>query len=137
MLPHNGTYEIVNVDTGSYFDLKGGSAAPDTNIIGYPRTGGINQKWVLEREGNLITLYSLLSQGGVTVKAHVPGSEVVIRPRREQFELIEERTGLYRIKVIGENLFMRLENGAPLTPVTINFNGLANDVWRFDREPVR
>ncbi len=44
MLPRNGTYEIINVATGSYFDLRGSSIAPDTNIIGFPRTGGANQK---------------------------------------------------------------------------------------------
>jgi hypothetical protein len=44
MLPRNGTYEIVNVATNLYFDLKNGSIAPDNNIIGYPRTGGANQK---------------------------------------------------------------------------------------------
>jgi len=138
MLPHKGTYEIVNVATGLYFDLKAFSIAPDTNIIGYPGNGGANQKWVLERgEGNIITLHSLLSQeAGVNDKGHVPGSEVVVRPRRERYELIEERTGLYRIKVIGENLFMRLERGVPLTPVTVDFNGRGNDVWRFDKEPV-
>ncbi len=43
-LPHNGTYEIINVATGLYFDLKAGNIAPDTNIIGYPGNGGRNQK---------------------------------------------------------------------------------------------
>lgn len=62
---------------------------------------------------------------------------------------------LYRMKVIGENLFLRLVIGLPLTPVcyfrprymngwivimlyqvAINFNGLGNDVWKFDREPI-
>ena len=43
-LPPNGTYEIMNHATGLYFDLKGSSIAPNNNIIGYPRTGGLNQK---------------------------------------------------------------------------------------------
>ncbi|KAF8336696.1 hypothetical protein F5887DRAFT_986648 [Amanita rubescens] len=137
MLPRNGTYEIINIATGSYFDLKCGSLLPNTNIIGFPRTGGANQKWVLQRaEGNIITLHSLLSQeAGVTSKGR-PGGEVVIGPRRERFELIEERTGMYRIKRIEENLFMRLASREPRTPVMVNFNGLGNDLWRFDMETI-
>ncbi|KAF8336699.1 hypothetical protein F5887DRAFT_569422 [Amanita rubescens] len=138
MLPRNGTYQIINIATGLYFDLRGSSVVPDTNIIGYPKTGGANQKWILQRaEGNIITLHSLLSQeAGVADRGRVPGSEVVVRPRRERYELIEERTGLYRIKVIDENLYMRLASREPRTPVTVNFNSLGNDVWRFDMEPL-
>ncbi len=44
MPPHNGIYEIINVATGLYFELKGSSGALDNNIIGYPRTGNANQK---------------------------------------------------------------------------------------------
>ena len=43
-LPHNGTYEIINHATGLYFDLRGGSIAPNNNIIGFPGNGGTNQK---------------------------------------------------------------------------------------------
>ena len=63
------------------------------------------------------------------------GSEVVARQTRERYEIIEYQTGLYRlvriisfascelnamfyrIKVIGQNLFFRLANGEPGTPV--------------------
>ena len=40
----SGTYEIYNVGANKYFDLKGSNIAPDTNIIGYQKTGNPNQK---------------------------------------------------------------------------------------------
>ncbi|KAF8341013.1 hypothetical protein F5887DRAFT_428267 [Amanita rubescens] len=136
-LPDSGTYEIINHATGSYIDLRAGSIVPNNNLIGFPGHGGPNQKWVLEREGNIITLHSHLSpEAAVVDKGHVAGSGVVVRPQRERYEIIEQQTGLYRIKVIGENLFFRLESGAPLTPVTINYNGKGNDLWKFNLIPV-
>ncbi|KAF8324812.1 hypothetical protein F5887DRAFT_926537 [Amanita rubescens] len=133
MLPRNGTYEIINIATGLYFDLRAAA------LCRTPISSDSREPWILQRaEGNIITLHSLLSQeAGVADRGRVPGSEVVVRPRRERYELIEERTGLYRIKVIDENLFMRLASRESRTPVTVNFNALGNDVWRFDMEPVR
>ena len=89
-LPKSGTYEIINYTTGSYFDLKQCNVQYDNNVIGYPGNDGTNQKvkqfmvrtmhilifglqWILEREGSIITLYSLLSpQAGVADKGHLP-----------------------------------------------------------------
>ena len=100
-LPHAGTYEIINQATGLYFDLRESSIAPNNNCIGYPRTGGANQKvkqfmvriqahidlglqWILEREGNIITLHSLLShQAGVADKGHLPVRLVLTLDIRE------------------------------------------------------
>ncbi|KAF8339251.1 hypothetical protein F5887DRAFT_476068 [Amanita rubescens] len=96
-------------------------------------SGSRNTGWVLQRDGKAwITLHSLMSpEAGVADKGHHPGSDVVVRPIRERYELIEEHPGLYKIKVIRQDLFMKLASHAPLTPVTVDRDGLSHELWKF------
>ncbi|KAN0078466.1 hypothetical protein V8E55_010523 [Tylopilus felleus] len=129
----SGTYEIYNVGANKYFDLKGSNIAPDTNIIGYQKTGNPNQKWVVSVSDDIIRLHSLLSSdAAVATKGHVGESEVVVRPNGERFTIVRISAGLYRIKVSDEDLYFRLRDGANDTPVRLYPVGLDNDIWRFD-----
>ncbi|KAN0078423.1 hypothetical protein V8E55_010480 [Tylopilus felleus] len=131
----NGTYEIYNVSVDKYFDLKDASVKPDNNVIGYHRDETRAQKWVVMRVvGDIYTMQSILStKAKVATRGHVIESDVVIRPHGEQFEIFEEEIGLYRIKVPGDDLYFRLDEGADWTPVRLFPIGLGNDIWRFDK----
>jgi hypothetical protein len=43
----NGTYKLLNVNSGKAVDVSGGSTADGAAIIQWPYSGATNQQWLL------------------------------------------------------------------------------------------
>ncbi|MEX0171214.1 RICIN domain-containing protein [Streptomyces sp. LMG1-1-1.1] len=77
----DGSYEIVNAESGLCADVEGGSTTAGAKVVQWTCTGGANQRWNLTRQANgTYTVASLKSGLLLTTASTGNGSAVTQQP---------------------------------------------------------
>ncbi|MQY07873.1 RICIN domain-containing protein [Actinomadura macrotermitis] len=77
----DGSYELVNAESGLCADVDGGSAAAGAKVIQWPCSGGGNQHWTVGRQANgAYTVASVKSGLLLTTASGSDGSPVTQQP---------------------------------------------------------
>lgn len=77
----DGSYELVNVQSGLCADVEGGSTAEGAKVIQWACSGGSNQHWTVSRQANgTYTVASVKSRMLLTTASTSDGSLVTQQP---------------------------------------------------------
>ena len=136
----NGTYKIINRNTGYCLDASGGATANGTTVIQWPYSAAANQKWTLTYQGtgwyeitNVNSSTSLdLSEGDsyFDIWSYSGGTN-------QQYYLISAGGGYYYISTgaLGTTLPLCVQGASTSEGATISFElqtGGANEQWAFE-----
>ncbi|KIJ44578.1 carbohydrate-binding module family 13 protein [Sphaerobolus stellatus SS14] len=118
------TYKIKNVATGNYLDMYNGFSSENNPVVGWQGSNNIsgNQGWhivVRDTTNHYVTLKNTAGGTYARTPETVAGKGVVGSSTMQQFELIEFETGVYNIKVKGEDLLFNLADSSDGTQVKL------------------
>ncbi|MDO5292230.1 MAG: RICIN domain-containing protein [bacterium] len=122
------TYYIINVYTGKYLDVQGGTDKNGQNVIVYNCIGGNNQKWKLKRISGYI--YTFLTKLSSARAMNVSSSNIDIKndssASSQKFVLSRYTDGRYYIKYGSKYVVVTDGKNVGLSTST------SNAKWSFD-----
>jgi hypothetical protein len=140
-LPKNGTYEIVNVNSGMALESPAMSHTASQHMDQGTVNGGRNQLWTLSNlGGNIVTLtngYSsqLLDVGGASDR---PGALVNQFPyngdANQKWQIISLGNGQFELASVNSGLALDVKEASMNTGAAIQqytYHGAANQKWTF------
>ncbi|EIW52696.1 ricin B-like lectin [Trametes versicolor FP-101664 SS1] len=132
------TYQIINAKGGTVLDLSGGQ--DHSPITGYQWSGGSNQKWTLEQNGDGFQLKNAATGLYIGIDGEPSNSAPVIATSQGQhWEVKPDHSdpSVFRIFLKGTQFCLDLSdhgNPNPGTPVTLwkKWEGGTNQTWKFE-----
>jgi len=139
--PANGTYNIINVGTGSYVDLALAYAVPYASIIAWGPSlpAPTNEQWVLTADSNgLYTIQSNLGANNIAFcSINSTGAEVINgNPTQNSKHQLVPVSGGYKIQVANTQLvWMHIgTDTADNRKIRVAAASAGvNDVWTFSK----
>ncbi|KZT30065.1 carbohydrate-binding module family 13 protein [Neolentinus lepideus HHB14362 ss-1] len=133
------TYKIVNAKAGNVMDLSGGD---DKSIIGYDFHDGVNQKWVIEQQGDGAWTFRSAGSGQYIAIEGVAqdGAPLVVQNEPFQWDVWPDEDDPSTFRVFIPNTRQNWDlsdhgNATPGTKVTLwdKWDG-ENQKWRFEQQ---
>jgi hypothetical protein len=135
----NGTYSIVNRNSGQAMDVPGWSGAQGTALDQWSVNGGANQKWQLTNLGNNLVELVNANSG---LAAEVNGSSTAAGAQIDQRQYVGTANQIWSVVSVGGGYYELVNQNSGMaldvpgwsgTPGTLldqwNVNGGGNQVW--------
>ncbi|KAJ7192472.1 hypothetical protein B0H12DRAFT_1171667 [Mycena haematopus] len=121
------------VASTDYYVSLHGSAAPGAPVVVNESSNLDTQKWEVKSDGNKFTIGLAGTAATFAVAAEdVSGAKIILRSVKQDYELIEEKSNQYKIKVNGKDLVWDMVKAEDLTQIQVKPSKEAvNGLWLF------
>lgn len=136
----NGTYKIINRNSGKALNVPNGSTSNETQLIQWPYGGGNNEKWVITPNSDgTYKITNVNSNKAVVVQYGSKSNNAAIiqypysGTANEKWMIVSCGGGYYRFINQNSGKCMTVQNGSTANSAPIiqyTYNGGNNDMWQ-------